>query len=186
MNLPRTSNSSGSIIANGYEIFIQPNQPDDSQISSNGAIWIKTDDSLIPYSVYRYDVENKAWVELNVLEQNIYVSTDEPSNKYNNLVWFVLDSDGNVSSIKVWVNGEWKEVNVGSSSATSGIGDTYKVKVDETDTPDYLNTKVDNETIEINTNKKLSVKFQDDKTENVVWSSQRVSKEAIIKAIIFG
>jgi hypothetical protein len=183
MNLPRRSSAVGVGISQTYELFIQQEQPEDNKVSSNGAIWIKVNKNLIPYSVYKYDVENKQWVELNLLEQNIYVSQTEPTNKYDNLVWFVLDESNNVSGIKVWVNGEWKDIKIGGSS---GSTDTYKVKVDSTDTPDFLNTKVDNETIKINDNKKLSVKFQDDKTENVVWSSQRVTKEAIIKAIIFG
>jgi len=64
--------------------------------------------------------------------------------------------------------------------------DTYKVKATAQDNnPDYLDGKVDNSTIQVQDNK-VKVKFQDDKSENVIWSSQRVIKETIIKAIIFG
>ena len=163
------------------EIFIQQEQPENPP---DQAIWIKVDESSIPSSVYRYSEDTGTWIELNVLEQNIVVSKEEPSNKYPNLVWFELDDSNSVSSIKVWIEEDWKEVS-STSSSVSGF-DTYKVKATETDSvPGYLSDKVDNTTIQVASNQ-LAVKFQDDKEKDVVWSSQRVTREAIIKAIIFG
>jgi hypothetical protein len=80
-----------------------------------------------------------------------------------------------------------RRTSVSSSESSGGeFQDTYKVKATENDTnPDYLQGKVDDDTLQVQNNK-VKVKFQDDKSENVVWSSQRITKEAIIKAIIFG
>ena len=185
MNYPRrgSGGNSGGIGATKKEIFIQETQPDSDKVSDKGAIWIKVDENKVPYSVYQYDKDSDTWKELNILEQNIVVSQQEPSNKYPNLVWFVLDNSNNISGIKVWDGSGWKNVEVGGGSSSSG--DTYKVKATASDTPGFLDSKVDNETIQIKSNK-LSVKFQDDKKEDVVWSSQRVTREAIVKAIIFG
>jgi len=64
-----------------------------------------------------------------------------------------------------------------------GGGDTYKVKVDETDTPDYLGNKVDNNKIVIDGSKRLTV--NEDNLNNVVHLYTGDVVEEIVSAKIF-
>ena len=177
MNLPYTKHKGNKDTSLHKQIYIQPSSPTNPKQDD---IWIDT--SKTPNAIYKYNQQQEKWLPLRTLEQDIYLHTTEPENKYNGLLWIKLDNSGNVESLKVYSDGKWLDILLGG-----GGNDTYKVKAKASDlTPGYLDSKVDDRTIEVNDSDKLGVKFQDDKKEDVVWSSQRITKEAIIKAIIFG
>jgi len=228
MNLPRRGGANSGTSIHIEDIYRQSTEP---ETKDKGTLWIDTS-SDIP-RIYYYNGES--WIEASELETNVWINENEPTTKYNGLIWFKLaqnqdnsykitsvyvyannqwlpitdekiwielsqnepedkfkgklwiqqDENGNVAGVKVYDGSEWKNVSTSSSNSGSSV-DTYQVKASSTDTePGFLDKKVDNTTITVSNNK-LKVKFQDDKSKNVVWSSQRVTKEAIIKAIIFG